>query len=100
MATKKKGGSAEPRVIKTDRHGFVRCRVCGCTEIDACANGCGWVDEDLCITCNNAVLAVGDWMENARRPTWAGLRREVDRLLQLGRGRAMAARSGGGHGRE
>ena len=30
-----------------------RCRVCGCTEDEACDGGCSWVDGDasLCTTC-------------------------------------------------
>ena len=28
-----------------------RCRVCGCTDADACAGGCTWVEHDLCSSC-------------------------------------------------
>jgi hypothetical protein len=28
-----------------------KCSVCGCTENQACANGCAWVDWDLCSVC-------------------------------------------------
>lgn len=31
-----------------------QCRVCGCTELDACPGGCSWVEEDLCSRCANA----------------------------------------------
>lgn len=27
------------------------CRVCGCTQYNACAGGCSWVEEDLCSAC-------------------------------------------------
>jgi hypothetical protein len=27
------------------------CRVCGCSEFNACPGGCAWVEEDLCSTC-------------------------------------------------
>lgn len=28
-----------------------QCRVCGCTELDACRGGCRWVEENLCSRC-------------------------------------------------
>lgn len=28
-----------------------KCRVCGCTEDNACVGGCYWVDTDLCSEC-------------------------------------------------
>lgn len=27
------------------------CRVCGCSENDACEEGCGWAEADLCTAC-------------------------------------------------
>lgn len=27
------------------------CRVCGCTERNACEGGCGWAEDDLCTAC-------------------------------------------------
>jgi len=27
------------------------CRVCGCSQDDACDTGCGWAAEDLCTAC-------------------------------------------------
>jgi hypothetical protein len=27
------------------------CRVCGCTDNQACPGGCWWADEDLCSAC-------------------------------------------------
>lgn len=28
-----------------------RCRVCGCTELQACPGGCSWAGADLCSSC-------------------------------------------------
>jgi len=28
-----------------------RCRICGCTDMFGCADGCYWVEEDLCSNC-------------------------------------------------
>jgi hypothetical protein len=28
-----------------------RCRVCGCTNLNACPGGCYWIKEDLCSVC-------------------------------------------------
>lgn len=28
-----------------------RCRVCGCTDDNACPGGCSWVEPDLCSKC-------------------------------------------------
>jgi hypothetical protein len=28
-----------------------RCRKCGCTQLEACPEGCSWVAEDLCSAC-------------------------------------------------
>jgi len=28
-----------------------RCRACGCTNEEACPEGCSWVEEDLCSEC-------------------------------------------------
>ncbi len=27
------------------------CRVCGCTDLHGCPEGCWWVEEDLCSSC-------------------------------------------------
>lgn len=60
-----------------------RCRVCRCTEDNACAGGCSWVqdpDEDhpLCSTCYAAARGIADWLTDAVRPSWAALRREAE----------------------
>jgi ParB family transcriptional regulator, chromosome partitioning protein len=36
-------------LLVTPREGA--CRVCGCTEDDACPDGCWWIDPDLCSQC-------------------------------------------------
>lgn len=33
------------------------CRVCGCTEDEACPEGCSWYDDGLCSRCVGAELA-------------------------------------------
>jgi hypothetical protein len=67
------------RAIKTDANGLVRCRVCGCTQIDGCPGGCDWIEADLCSVCDEAVTALAKWFLAARRPNFAGLQREHER---------------------
>jgi protein gp37 len=48
------------------------CRVCGCTENNACDEGCWWVEEDLCSSCIGKKTPEGDrpvkyWMVGKRR---------------------------------
>jgi len=62
--------------VRIDKDGFVRCRVCGCTESDACADMCSWIEQDLCSTCSRAVDAMVEWHENARRVNLTALVRE------------------------
>lgn len=38
-------------------HEVNACRVCGCTDDDACEGGCSWVAEDLCSACAKPALA-------------------------------------------
>jgi len=70
--------------MKFDRNGLVRCRVCGCTEVDACEGGCAWEqgEKDLCSTCGTVVRALLKWNEEARRPTLAALLRELKRQIE------------------
>ena len=63
--------------MKRDRDGLIRCRVCGCTELEACDPPCAWFDADLCTSCALVVEALASWMEGAHRPSWAALVREV-----------------------
>lgn len=32
------------------------CRVCGCTDLNACPGGCFWVQPDLCSTCYHEMV--------------------------------------------
>lgn len=34
------------------------CRVCGCTEGNACPGGCAWADDDLCTQCATSVALI------------------------------------------
>jgi hypothetical protein len=70
----------KPTRIKTDRHGFVRCRMCGCTEIEACEPPCGWEpgEGDLCTTCAIMMRAMLHWLFAGHHPTKASLLRELD----------------------
>lgn len=66
-----------------------RCRVCGCTEENACNPSCCWAEDDLCSSCGEAIDAVVLWMEAAVRANFTGLLREArvqyaaDALLTL-----------------
>ena len=37
-----------------------RCRICGCTELQACPGGCSWVGADLCSSCAAAAGPAAD----------------------------------------
>jgi hypothetical protein len=71
-------GKPKSHSMKVDRNGYVRCRVCGCTEIEPCNPPCEWVDADLCSTCNYVVREIREWAHEAHRASWAALRREVE----------------------
>jgi hypothetical protein len=76
--------------IKRDRNGLIRCRVCGCTELDACDPPCAWVlnEEDLCTTCGDISVYLASWLESARRPNLAALLREAG--IRPRKGRAIS----------
>lgn len=77
------GGSEGARAMKAgSRDGLTRCRVCGCTQVDACLGGCSWVDDDLCSTCGAAVDALRAWLMDARRANKTALWRETERSLK------------------
>jgi len=42
------------------------CRVCGCTEDNACIGGCFWVEYDLCSAC--VIAGVVQDQRRERRP--------------------------------
>ena len=80
------------RHIRRDRRGLIRCRVCGCTQVDSCIGGCAWVrgEPDLCTTCDDAVKAIVTWIGEARRLNRAALWREVKRRAAVELGAALA----------
>ena len=45
------------------------CRVCGCTEFNACADGCCWVPVEKCSPplCSSCSGTVGDLAESMKR---------------------------------
>lgn len=47
-----------------------RCRVCGCTDNQACPEGCWWVEPDLCSSC--APAAAAPVMRDPRKDPIAG----------------------------
>lgn len=79
-----KTAKTSPGAIRRDRDGLRRCRICGCTERDACSNGCSWVDANLCSTCGQAANELLFWMIHARRPNKTALFREVARASGAG----------------
>lgn len=78
----RKGAKTQPEV-KRDRNGLTRCRVCGCTEVDACNPPCGWVpgEADLCTGCDEVVRGIMFCMACARRVNKLAVWREVNRRL-------------------
>ncbi len=77
--------------MKFDRHGNVRCRVCGCTDYEPCNPPCAWYkNADLCTTCAAAARdlmnwrrQLAAWREAALRPNLAALTREVTLAEQI-----------------
>lgn len=41
------------------------CRVCECTDADACMGGCEWAEPDLCSTCAEIILLLADYYDTA-----------------------------------
>jgi hypothetical protein len=54
------------------------CRVCSCTDLEACAEGCFWVEPDLCSGCLMILDAIAAWAEQAHTVDIAVLIREVE----------------------
>lgn len=44
------------------------CRVCGCTDEDACEGGCYWVEKDLCSACVETAGRVRSIVEGTPEP--------------------------------
>ncbi len=54
-------GELEPKIEEVPLTEFAAfaagiCRVCGCTDDNACEGGCYWVEPDLCSSCAEAVV--------------------------------------------
>jgi hypothetical protein len=82
-ASKRKAAIEAHLHVATDRRGFVKCRVCGCTEDRACDPPCSWVDgeADLCTTCGETLLQMRAWFEDCWKPSWRNLMKEAKRLV-------------------
>lgn len=55
------------------------CRVCKCTENRACWPLCDWEpsEKDLCDGCATAIRTLQGWADNALKPSFARILREV-----------------------
>jgi hypothetical protein len=53
------------------------CRVCGCTDENACAGGCVWIEPGLCSICALTAEALREWVQRAVIPNMAALCEEV-----------------------
>jgi hypothetical protein len=68
---------------------LMRCRVCQCTEMEACYPPCSWEpgEAELCSNCAEAIRAVRRWLSGGLRPSWAALRREALKVNNPGPGK-------------
>lgn len=64
---------------KTRKFHEPKCRVCGCTEMNACNPPCAWAEPDLCTGCRDIAVALVEWERSAVKPNRHALRREVNR---------------------
>lgn len=55
----------------------MKCRLCKCTDNNACDPPCGWAEENLCTSCAFVAEQIRDWIRGAVRPSFAALKREV-----------------------
>jgi hypothetical protein len=71
-------------VVRHDRDGYIRCRVCGCTEREPCNPPCSWVrgEPDLCTSCEKFIMSMVEWLNAAHQPSRAALQREVKRSME------------------
>ena len=60
---------------------MLKCRVCKCTEMEACNPPCGWEpgQGDLCTSCAHMIRTLRAWLEIAHRPSVAALLHEAGR---------------------
>jgi hypothetical protein len=70
-----------PHIVKRDRNGLIRCRVCRCTELEPCFPPCWWEpgEEDICNRCNEMAYHLRVFMAGAHRFSRKALFREVAR---------------------
>lgn len=71
-----------PRQMKFNKQGYVKCRVCSCTEYEPCNPPCSWAEPDLCSSCEEAVNGMYDWFHAAHRPNLTGLLAEYKRQVR------------------
>lgn len=45
-------------------HNETKCRLCGCTEHNACEGGCSWVSPELCSACFEKLQEVNEKVMN------------------------------------
>jgi hypothetical protein len=64
-----------------ERKALPHCRVCGCTDDDACPDGCEWVERNLCSACATAAgqLVLGEPESERRKKRVRGRRRAARR---------------------
>ena len=79
--------------MSVDKDSLARCRVCRCTESDACNPPCSWSDADLCSGCMEVLTALVHWKEGAHRPNMAALLREWEETWEE-TFRALSRRAG------
>ena len=81
------------RMVKVDRRGLVKCRVCGCTDVRACDPPCSWREDDLCSGCDDAVKHLMYWAEGANKANKFALLREFESRFVRIDGKAIEAQA-------
>jgi hypothetical protein len=57
-----------------------RCRFCGCTDDDACPDGCSWTKHNLCSECAEFLEKLKAYWMVSRKVTKASLGRMLDEV--------------------
>lgn len=54
-----------------------RCRICGCTDLEGCPDGCAWSDREhtLCSICHHMIDELKDYLEGCYAVSRASLMR-------------------------
>jgi hypothetical protein len=68
----------------------MKCAICGCSENDACPEGCGWAETRLCTVCAELIDNIRDHIERARLTTRAGILRAFEIAQQLSRASVLS----------